>query len=100
KVTFVVASGTYDLDGLELVAVFEHRVSDRPTLNVGGPGDQGIALPESNRLSVPLRNLLNMLSSNQYPAQKVIGNAAEKLHFIGSRHHFNRLLHGELRVIP
>src|SRR5215831_17387979 len=65
EVSFVVACGTDDLDGLELVAVFEHRVRDRPALNICGPGDQCVAPPESNGFSVPLRNFLSVLPSDQ-----------------------------------
>ena len=39
KVPIVVTSGRDDLNGLELIAVFKHRVSDRPSLNIGSPRD-------------------------------------------------------------
>src|SRR5262249_8963511 len=69
-------------DGLELVAVLEHRVRDRPALNVGGPCHQSGSIPETDRFSVPLWNLLDMLFSNQYLTQEVGSDSREELNIV------------------
>src|SRR2546427_11866625 len=46
-----------DLDHLQLIAVFEHRVRHRPGNDISGPGHKRVSIPESNRLPVPLRKI-------------------------------------------
>src|SRR5437870_1060570 len=72
-----------DLDHLQLIAVFEHRVRHCPGNDVSGPGHKRVSVPESNRLPVPLRNLLHMPAPDENLSKKVVGNAAQELHLIG-----------------
>src|SRR3984893_6480952 len=73
-----VVCGLVGLDRLDRVAKFEHGVRQGPGLNIRGPGDQGGPIPESNRLPVPLRNLLHMLLPDQYLAQEIGRDAGEE----------------------
>src|SRR5439155_22751639 len=47
-----------DLDHLQLIAVFEHRVRHCPGNDVSSPGYKRVSGPESHRLRIPLRQLL------------------------------------------
>src|SRR6185437_10359582 len=51
-----VADGRVDLDGLHLVGELEITVG-YPALDVRGPRDQRVPVPEANGLAVPARNL-------------------------------------------
>src|SRR5690606_13833891 len=73
------------LDDLERVAELEHRVRQRPALHVRGPCDERVAVPEPDRLAVPLRDLLDMLAADQHLAQEVVRDAGDELH-LGRRH--------------
>src|SRR5690606_27968931 len=46
-----------DLNGLQRVAVLPTGMGE-PALDVGGPGDQGILIPEADGLTEPLRHVL------------------------------------------
>src|SRR5665213_214781 len=54
-----------------------------PALDISSPGDQGIAVPETDRLAIPLGHLLHVLAADQYFAQEVVGNTREELHTRG-----------------
>ncbi len=63
-----------DLDGLHLAAPLAHGVLG-PGLDVGGPGDQLLAVPEADGLAVPLRRLLDVALTDQHLADEVVGDA-------------------------
>src|SRR5262245_14253177 len=52
-----VAHWRQDLDRLEPIAPFPARMLI-PPLNVGGPCDQRVAIPEADRVPIPLRHAL------------------------------------------
>src|SRR5678815_6025978 len=80
-----------DFHGFHFVAVFKHRMRQRPTLNICGVCDQSGPIPEPDRFSKPLRDSLNMLFLADHDlAQKVIRDAGNRLH------HPRR--HGELKI--
>jgi signal transduction histidine kinase len=58
-----------DLDRLHLVRELERRVDD-PALDVRGPGDQRVAVPESDRLTVPPRHLLAQVRPHKFTAEE------------------------------
>ena len=64
-------TGLKGFHGLDLVAEFEHGVRQCPGLNVRGPGNQRGSIPESDRLAVPLRDLLDMFLADQDLTEEV-----------------------------
>jgi hypothetical protein len=63
-----------------LVAEFEHRMGQRPALNIRSPGDHCGPIPESDRFSPPLRHFLNVLVlADVHLAEKVIRSARDGL---------------------
>src|SRR5690349_18015026 len=76
-----------DLDQLHLAAVFPAAMRE-PALDVGGPGDQRVAVPEADGLTEPAadvgaevgdRAFEAELATDLHVAQRVVG-AAQELH--------------------
>src|SRR5262245_35082757 len=67
------------LDRLELVTVFEHRMRDRPRLNIRSPSHQSGTVPKSDRFAVPLRDFLNMFPSDHDLTHKIRGDTGKEL---------------------
>src|SRR5438067_254089 len=62
-------------DGLQLITELEHRVRQSPRNDVLRPRDQRVAVPESDGLAEPLRNLLDVFLTDKDLAQEVVRNA-------------------------
>src|SRR5687768_15470063 len=73
--------GSEYLDGLELVAELPRRVL-RPRLHVRRVHDQRVAVPESDGVAVPLRNVLTerQLAVEMRDADDVAAAAADEHH--------------------
>ena len=69
------------LGGLHHLHLAENsnKVCAGQPLDVGGPGDEGVAVPEADRFPVPLGHLLHMLAADQNLAQEVVGDCRKKL---------------------
>ena len=78
------------VDRFQRIAELEHRVRQRPALDIRGPGHQRRAVPESHGLAVPLRDLLHVAPSDQDLAQEVGGGAGQELDLVRR--------HGELEI--
>src|SRR5262245_51490303 len=72
---FSVGARLKNLDNFQIVAVFEHRMRQSPSLNIRCPGHQRVAVPESDGLAIPLRDLLYMFPPDKNTTQKVVRNA-------------------------
>src|SRR6266705_3206708 len=75
-----------DFHDLQRIAVLKHRMRHRPPYDIGCPGDEGITVPESDGLAIPLRNLLHVLPADEDPAEKVVSDTAQELDLIWRDH--------------